>query len=308
MKQKPNIWITLILAAILVGGFSFITPKNEEKYKSGHFWSHKTFAPAKFDIVILGDSRVYRGVSPEKMKEILPGAEILNFAYSNGSLNPVIFNAAEEKLSQNRNKKIIVLGISANTVTGFSQGNEQYFQELTRPKEEVLERLYLNPVLYWFSATSPENLKNLFLQKKDSSFYTNKYFLNGYVASEKFPVDTTEAIPYYEDDFSKFKVEGRYLQPLMEQVAAWSQKGILVVAFRPPVSLSMQNLEDSVGMYNEELIKSGIQNSGGFWVDLNFSDYKTYDGSHLNIESANYLSEVLAKRINELITFDSPVE
>lgn len=78
MRQKPKIWFTILIATLLVIGLSFIFPKNEEKYKSELFWSRKTFAPKKYDVVLMGDSRVYRGLSPKKMVSNLPGMKILN--------------------------------------------------------------------------------------------------------------------------------------------------------------------------------------------------------------------------------------
>lgn len=301
MKNLPNIWISITVAAVLVTALSFILPKNEEKYMADLFWSRKTFAPAKYDVVLMGDSRVYRGISPEIMASQLQDFRILNFAYSNGGLNPVMFEAAEKKLADNKKPKVIVMGISANTVNGFSVGNEQFQQELNRPREEILERLYLNPLLYWFSATSPEKIKNHIQPTENSTYYRNEYHLNGYVESEKFPADTMEAIPSYTDDFTHFKVSDKYLSELFKQVADWHKKGITIIGFYPPVSLPMKNLEESLGLFDAEKIKTGIKNAGGYWIELDPSNYKTYDGSHLNIESAEKLSRKIATSIEKVL-------
>ena len=169
MERKPNIWITLAIAAALVTALSFVLPKDAEKYLGELFWSRKTFAPAKYNVVLMGDSRVYRGLSPEIMESHLPGLKVLNFAYSNGGLNPTMFDAAEKKLAKNDKPEVIIFGISANTISDYSAGNQQYVQELNRPREEVLERIYLNPLRYWFSATSPEKLKQYFLKNQRNS-------------------------------------------------------------------------------------------------------------------------------------------
>lgn len=285
----------------MVAGLSFIIPKNSEKYIGELFWTRKTFAPPKYDVVLMGDSRVYRGISPQVMKPFLPNLKILNFAYSNGGLNPAMYNAAENKMAENNKPKVVVIGVSANTITGYSEGNEQFRQELNRPREEIIERMYLNPVRYWFSATSPENLKAHFQQKSDSSFYRNTYFMDGYVKSEKYPEDTTEAIPHYTDDFKNYKVEEKYLKNLFRQVANWRSKEMIVVGFRPPVSQPMRELEDSLGLFDESEIKAGFEKAGGFWMDLNPSHYKTYDGSHLTIESASNLSEDIGRFIKKII-------
>jgi len=301
MERKPNIWITLAIAAVLVTALSFVLPKDSEKYLGELFWSRKTFAPAKYNVVIMGDSRVYRGLSPEIMETHLSGLKVLNFAYSNGGLNSTMFDAAEKKLAKKDKPKVIILGISANTISGYSAGNQQYMQELNRPREEVLERIYLNPLRYWFSATSPEKLKQHFSQTDEPSYYRNKYFMNGYVESEKFPVDTMEAIPSYTKDFTNYKVEPKNMEVLFEQVKKWTNAGIIVVGFTPPVSHPMQILEDTLGLFDEEAIKAGFKKASGHWIELNPANYKTYDGSHLNIESAQRLSHKVGEEIEKLV-------
>jgi hypothetical protein len=298
MNRKPKIWITVLLAAFLMGLLSLVLPKNEEKYLSEHFWTRKTLSTQKYNVVVMGDSRVYRGVSPDVMKEYLPGLKVLNFGYSNGGLNPTMFRAAEAKITKSDKEKVIIMGISANTVTGFTENNNQYLQELTRPREEVIERLYFSPVKYWFSPTSPEGLKQHFWGVKENTYYYNHYHLNGYVLSEKFPVDTMEAIPSYIKDFTNYKVDQRKLSDLYQQVSEWTQHGILVFGFRPPVSHPMYLLEDTLGLYNETAIKTSFTAAGGYWIDLQHTDYQTYDGSHLEERSAIKLSKKLAESIH----------
>jgi len=302
MEKKPNIWISLAMAAVLVTALSFVLPKDDEKYLGELFWSRKTFAPAHYNVVIMGDSRVYRGLSPEVVESHLPGLKVLNFAYSNGGLNPTMFDAAEKKLAQNKKPKVVVMGISANTITDYSAGNQQYLQELTRPREEVLERIYLNPLRYWFSATSPEKLKQHFSKKEEKAYYRNRYFMDGYVESEKYPVDTTTAIASYIDDFTNYKVDSLHMDAIFKQVEKWTNAGIMVIGFTPPVSQPMQMLEDTLGLFNEDVIKSGIEKASGHWIDINPNQFKTYDGSHLTIESARQLSNLTGAYIKELIS------
>ncbi len=301
MKRIPNISITIILALLLATALSFVMPKNKEKYLGDMFWTKKTFAPSKYNVILMGDSRVYRGLSPEAMEEKLSGLKVLNFGFSNGGLNNGMFKAAEEKLIKSEQSKVIILGISPNTITGYTKNNQKYLQELTRPKEEVLERLYLNPLLYWFSSTTPEQLKQHLLSEKLSSYYISEYQMNGYVESEKFPIDTMEAIPSYIKDFNNYKVEGKHLNELFNQTKRWDKKGIIVIGYRPPVSQPMRELENNLGLYNEKSIQQGIENAGGYWLDLNPTNFKTYDGSHLDKPSAIQLSDKIAMEIKKII-------
>jgi hypothetical protein len=301
MERKPNIWITLAMAATLVTALSFVLPKNAEKYLGELFWTRKTFAPPKYNVVLMGDSRVYRGLSPEIIESHLPDLKVLNFGYSNGGLNPTMFDAAEKKLAQNDKAKIIVLGISANAITDFTAANKQYQQELNRPREEIFERIYFNPLQYWFSATSPEKLKKHFSKVEETSYYRNTYFMNGYVESDKFPQDSMEAVAYYINDYTNYKVTPEKLDALFQQVKKWTSTGIRVVGFVPPISQPMRNLEDSLGFFNETTIKAGFERASGNWIDIESTQYKTYDGSHLTIESAQKISHIIGKEVEKLV-------
>lgn len=299
MNVNKNILYTLFVAAVLIAALSFVLPKNEEKYLGDRFWARKTFSPAIYDVVIIGDSRTYRGISPSIMSEYLPEKKILNFAYSNGGLNNYVFSEAEKKLSKNNKKKIIIIGITANTLSGFTRNNEQLINEKSRPREDVIERIYLNGMLNHFSSVSPEQVVELIKNKPVTRYYKNKYYQDGYVESDKFPKDTMEAMSSYYDDFSKYKVDHQYIEELINQVRKWNEKGIMVVGYCPPVSSPMKELEKNMGLFDYELIKSEFIRNGGEWVDLNSNEYKTYDGSHLEKESAEKLSRVIAEYIKK---------
>lgn len=301
MKIYHNIPITLIIATILVVALSFFLPTQQQKQLAEIFWTEKTFAPSKYDLILVGDSRTYRGVSPNEMEKKLTGMKVLNFAYSNGGLNPTIFEAAEKKLSKEDRQKIIILGVTANCITGYTQNNEQFTIEKNRPREEIIERKYLNPLLYRFAPTTIDLVKDWVTNKKSQNYYSSIYNNNGWVESDKYPADTTEAIESYKKDFASFKVEERYIETMLNQINTWSEKGILVVGFRPPVSQPMRELEDSMGLYNEAEISARFEAAGGHWIDLNMSEYKTYDGSHLGKESALKLSSVLAEQVREIL-------
>ena len=90
------------------------------------------------------------------------------------------------------------------------------------------------------------------------------------------------------------------MQQVFEQVKKWTEQGIYVLAFRPPTTFSMVHLENNVGLYDENYIKKGIEKSGGQWIDLELSDFKTYDGSHLTINSAQKLSQLIGEEIKKL--------
>ncbi|MDD4684705.1 MAG: hypothetical protein PHD45_05685 [Bacteroidales bacterium] len=296
-KFKHNIWITLLLAIILIGIFGYILPKNPDKYLKDRFWSFKVHNSRKYNFIILGDSRTYRGISPYEIENILPEFSVFNFAFSNGGLNPMIYKATDAKLNEMGEPKIILLGVSALTINDLSLPNEQYIQELTRAKEEIFERIYFGEYLNYFSPVTPIMIKDLIKGEKMKSNYISIYHDNGWVESEKFPQDTMEAMPYYEKDFTIHSTNYQLVNQLCEQIRTWESKGIKVFAFRPPASIPLVALEDSTGNYNEHLIKQKIELSGGHWIDIDPTSYNTYDGSHLSKGEARKLSKYIANEV-----------
>lgn len=289
------------MSLIFIGILGAILPKNPDKYLRDRFWTLKVHNKSKYNFLILGDSRTYRGIAPDEIEKVLSGFVVYNFGFSNGGLNSTIYNAAEKKLIDNDSKKIILLGVSAFSINDLSSSNEQYFQELTRPKEEVFERRYLGRFLNYFSSVTPLIVKNSIRQIKPEVSYISIYNDNGWVESEKTPSDTMEALPYYIKDFTLHTTNYQLVTEMCEKISFWRSKGIKVFAFRPPAATPIVALENLEGNYNEQLIKQKIELAGGHWIEIDPTKYKTYDGSHLPKNEARKLSQELAEKIKAWI-------
>ena len=74
----------------------------------------------------------------------------------------------------------------------------------------------------------------------------------------------------------------------MLQLSAWSKAGIEVVDF---ASRLTEALEDSISGFNESDVRKRFEEVGGKWQELNNGDFESYDGSHLDYNSAEKLSK-----------------
>ena len=304
---KSKTYLTIITSLILILGLGFILPKqNIFKTQIERFWIKKTFSGRNYNIILMGDSRTYRGVSPQIMHKILVNYKILNFAYSNGGLNNFMFREAEKHLSTKSKNKIIVLGVTPYSLTSLAESNKQYLQELKRPKGDIFQRLYLNPLLTFFSPVKPNFILMILENKKEKHkvIYEQKFYDNGWVASNKIPSNPHEAIPYYKKDFSSIKVSPLLINNLIIQTKNWTEKGIKVFAFRPPTTKEMLLLENKLSGFNEAAFIKQFEKAGGKWLKFNISNYTSYDGSHLSKNSAIKLSKNIALMIKKSITFE----
>lgn len=293
---KERIIQVFFISIILIVVCIFYLPKREnKKVDYEKFWIEKTFSGNDYDMLILGDSRAYRGISPFEIEKTLLEIKVLNFGYSSGRLNKFMYKEAEKHLNQNSKQRIILLAIAPNTLTKAPVEDEQYMSLLTLPKEEVIQRTYLAPMLNHFV---PISLEDMLLLKKDLNSkkenYIEEFHNNGWVASYMIEEDTTEALETYQVWFSKTKVEDELIEDLIYQTKEWVNKGIKVFGFRPPVSSSMKQIEDSLSDFNENLLRTKFEKAGGKWIVLDKNIYHSYDGSHIDKNSAIELSKDIA--------------
>ena len=92
---------------------------------STQFWIHKVHTSERFDMIFVGDSRIYRGIAPSEIQKKMPALSVFNFGFSSGGLNATLLDAAERKLLGS-GRKIIILGVSPNALTATSALNEEY--------------------------------------------------------------------------------------------------------------------------------------------------------------------------------------
>lgn len=264
------------------------------------FWVLKTHAKTRFDMVLMGDSRVYRGLSPEAMTSILSGYRILNFGYSGGGLNTVMFKAAERRLDPKSDLKSIVLGVTPLALTPYAGKNEHYLQELNRPSDYIFLRLYWLSLVHLLESIDfrdiSEDIFGNHATRMQGGYY-QEFHDDGWIASWSIPEDPYRTLPSFRDIFSQTPVNQKYIQELVEQTRLWKAQGIKVYAFRMPSSQAMVELEDQMSGFIESDFIEQFTSAGGIWFSIPQEPYHSFDGSHLTKQAAQQLSVDLAKLI-----------
>ncbi len=294
---KERTVLVVIISAMLIIIASIVLPKPaKDKNISKRFWAYKTHNNIKYNVIIIGDSRVYRGISPKEMEKVLTGKKILNFGYSSGRLNSLFFNQAEKRLNKSSDKNIIVIGLTPNSLIHHPDENELLIEQLTLPKEEIIQRIQLKKVADLFLPVKP---KDIFNSKKREKNYIEIFHDDGWVESYIINEDTTKALKKYEKWLTEVDVSQEMIDELINQTTKWVEQGIQVYAFRPPSTYSMEKMEESLAKFNQEKIVERFENAGGIWIQVNSKDYHSYDGSHLHKDSAIKLSRAIAEEIKK---------
>lgn len=303
MNYRIKIATTIISAAVLMSVFGSVFPKKPRKYLKERFYMLKTVSKPEFDIVVMGDSRVITDVSASIIEDSLENYRCLNFGFGNGGLNSQMFKEATLKFNKTDNQKIIVLGITALTIHEISKGNEQFNMLTTTPKEKKIEQLYFAKLFNYFSSVSPSLLQdNIMGKRKPWDKMIQLYHDNGWAETYTPEPDTLFSIPYYKKDYKKSKVDYQMLKIITDQIKDWDSQGVKVFCFRPPTTIQMKKLEEKMGGYDEQYVASEVVKAGAVWIPFSFKDYSSFDGSHLEKESAirvsSKIGSVIKKELN----------
>lgn len=262
------------------------------------FWTYKRQWAPKFSLILAGDSRVYRGVSPSAMGKLLPNLTIGNFGFSAAALTPQYLEAAVSKLNSSAESRILAIGVSPYSLTAAAAKDNGFLHVETVPATELRLRWALRDYFAVFSSILPPIGPQLY---RSSQFvqYTesNVGYDDGWVASDAVPRRPYAALPYYRTLFHDNPVSKQMLNEFLKTVARFVGEGIHTYGFRVPSTPAMLELENEQARFDSLTFVKEFQLAGGVWLDLSSDGLQTYDGSHLTPESAIAFSRTLATRL-----------
>ncbi len=300
MKIKTKFILTTLFVIAGVVILKITLPRNINEYKvhKEFFWVHKTHSNEKANIIIAGDSRIYRGFSTKDfLKGINNRSTALNIGYSSAGYGQNYFDFIDKKLDTSCSSKTIILGITPNSLTFEASLNKHFKRYKTKGKMDLFKTTYINPNINFYPYTiydivkatkNTSDNKNLYSLPKGKKEGFNK---GGWVASTNSKIDSLEALQSYKKSFSEKNIDSLIIKKLFAQIKKWNNKGIKVFCFRPPTTKHMIELEDELSGFNEVIFKKELSKNGGIWINVNQTKYLSYDGSHLEYLSAKEFSK-----------------
>ncbi len=286
---------------LFLGGW--LLPKQPaSSMASDWFWSNKAHAAQQFEVLALGDSRVYRGFSPDDFAAAFSTdttLRVFNVGFSSAGLDTGYLRAAVRLLDTTASQPIIILGITTSSLADENAKNSHFWQEYQRSGVELWQRRFINPYLTFFDPSSPSAIRQQLQEERQGYFQT--YYSNGWIASDKQPHTPWENDEHVRRTYPTVEFSLGLRQRLVQQIADWQAQGIQVVAFRPPAAPTLEALEMQPSYYPEKALKAEIQALGGIWLDLpNRQQYLTYDGNHLVEASARQLSRDVGQLLRQV--------
>lgn len=296
---------------ILIGTFIFLlvnvltTKFLKETYglttKEQIEYSFKRIKDSKYNGIILGNSRMYRGINPDKLKF----GNFYNFAHDNDSFNQMYYKLLYVENKSNKKIKYLIMGVdyfqfsflsdTRNYIYGNKFSNE-YMKDFENSKN------FINKLNFYFEekATKFKISLNTLLEvmKNRKIIKTYKLEENGWYheqINKKGQLSDT-----VKREWEILEVQKKYFFYILEYCKKNNIKVFMVMAPLRKVEEKYYPKE-IVGKYKKFFISN---------IGINYLDYSHYldsnieyfeDVTHLNEKGANKFSEELNNKISSLL-------
>lgn len=257
------------------------SPKVEQELAEESFWINKAHQNKKFDAVILGDSRALRGINPKYLSKY---EDVYNLAFRSASFTKDYLKYGQSIL---KNGGTFIIAITPHSFVSLDNPNEHLYEYKNQSFDEVLikKNHFLHRLL------SPFRDRKFNIRQKPK--YDKIFFNNGFVATNLKDSNIGQGIEVYKNIFSKRKFDIELFENFLDLAR---RSGNNYVFFRMPSCLEMEELENSLSIFNENLVKKLVDQSGFKWIGFdNKFNFETYDASHLKPSSAKKFSIYLNK-------------
>lgn len=258
-------------------------------------WRNKVFPTKKYEIVFLGDSRVLTGISPEIFERKL-NCTAINGSFAGGSINETIFkHTAENLLSKSVNHpRAVVIGVTPMVMSVSGRSNQQF---MLMKKEYTENPLSVNNIIQiLFQELRSKYIRALFKKSVPDKIYHANGFIERFAKLRE--KARQSSLHTYRIYFQNYEFSQAALQELLQRIELWKKENVTVFAFRPPVDIDMDTLENNSGKCDFAFIRKKIEEKGGVWLEPdNRETYHSYDSSHLASHEARRLSEDLAEKM-----------
>lgn len=251
--------------------------------------------------VIAGDSRVYRGVAPGQMEEVLP-SPIRNLGFSSAKYSDEYLSYIRSVIDDDLDRRVIILAITPFSFTGRQAGFEDSLAK-NRSRRVPLWLLRAIDLDHAFMAIDPSLIVPMHgvvkKERASAGSYKQVFHHDGWVESD-YRVEDPDAkwragLP---DLAAAYATDPERIERLVNAVESWTAQGIFVAAFCPPIPEESYRLEAALWGIDYERLSADIESVGGVWLETPCdASYRIYDGSHLDGESALRFSRELGRQI-----------
>ena len=257
--------------------------------QSDLFWAEKVYGKSQYDVLLMGDSRTYKGVSPKTLRSRVPHVNIYNFGFSSSRINEQLLGEAEKRLQKNGKRFLIFSCTSCDLI----DTKNEYFFSIRKPT--VFSRIF--PLHF---------IKTDYLEQINSGSVDLGFL------SQKFKKDEAicrNVLGLYNHSFAKRPFLPSDFKHFVQNLKWCKRNNIKVVAYRMVSCREMDELEDKLSGVDWNKIKQAVLDEGFVWLErppsplLEQIGEHCWDASHLNAEGAELFSNWLGQELAKLDWF-----
>ena len=262
-----------------------------QKWKKADFWLMKANTEETFNILVLGDSRIFFGVNPDILREN-KNQKALNFAFPTISFTKHYLDQAGKLLAPNAH---VYIGLTAQAFTNFNTDSGLTSFEKRGP-------LYMNRLMGWLRIYWPTINLELLIQRGQIPLFTNQrqsdldiYHSNGWIESPQLPTsDGQEMAMSYRELFKKHTIKKEIVKNLNAEIMNWHKRGMKVTVFW--TCFNKKVCEEEAIVLSEgvkESIDKSLVESGAEIIQTSPEKFSTFDGDHLiGSEAIRFSSQI----------------
>jgi len=307
-KDSLNGWLSvfksqaskaLMLAIILLIIMGSLRPDQSLGLYPNEYWALKSKWHHCADMVFAGDSRVLIGLSPAELNKSFENERIYNYGFGGTWFSEKYLDAVEKVLDPQSNNKTIILAITPHALTERFNDAGNFFETHRLSEQDKFMHIHFARIMYFFEPLSfKEALEGLIPTVADSHT-TRTYYKDGWISMHKEPIQAKREVKRYRGFYTKRIVIPENVSRVLKYVADWKNQGIKVVGFLFPTCKQMYELENKISGFNEKEFIRRFEEAGGNWINVDQTAYTSFDGSHLQQESAERFSNDFVKLFNK---------
>lgn len=273
-------------------------PEVHDGMELSAFWARKLSWQGGYDVALAGDSRAYRGLSPDDMARHLPGQRIANFGFPGMGYSPQYLERLAGTLDPDSQNPTVVLCLSANS---FRAGAVQRNGFLETLKQHAMPRRIQSGLDRLETLTEPfatEWMLNDWRRAGPPPQTHSRLHPNGWMSTTAQGFTHDAQLAYYKSVlFASDRFSEAAIEAVEAHISKWTRQGIAVFVVRLPIPRTMLALEaDFLPVPFTELIMRS-ERAGATVLSFDMDQYPTYDGSHFVDTVARRFSEDLALAI-----------
>lgn len=269
----------------------FLSLSNGPSTKQQITYSFDNASNLEYELLILGNSRTYRGINPEKLSYTS-----FNFSHDNDSYNQIYYKL-KYLIDIEKDIKYLILGLDYFQFSFKSDTRNYVYADFLDSKymDDFEESsVFVKKIDYYFSNINPKKILSLYPKENKPFLRENGQYIKPGFANE------TDTITR---DMNRLDFQIKYFDKIL---SLCDKKSIKVFIVNLPTRQNELNsyTNNEIDEF-DNFIKSYVDNKYVFY--LNFSKFEGFttkdytDITHFNENAANHFTEILNKKIMGII-------